>query len=52
MEAACREAGVKFMLGFCMRYNVYNRKAREIVQGGGIGRMVMGRDKLANGAGP
>ena len=38
MEAACRKAGVKFMLGFCMRYNVYNRKVREIVQGGGIGR--------------
>ena len=46
MEAACREAGVKFMLGFCMRYNVYNRKAREIVQGGEIGKMVMGRAQL------
>jgi predicted dehydrogenase len=46
MEAACRKAGVKFMLGFCMRYNVYNRKVREIVQGGGIGRMVMGRAQL------
>jgi predicted dehydrogenase len=46
MEAACRDAGVKFMLGFCMRHNVYNRKVREIVQGGGIGQMVMGRAQL------
>jgi len=46
MEAACCRARVKFMLGFCMRHNVYNRKAREIVQGGGIGQMVMGRAQL------
>ena len=32
MEAACRKAGVKFMLGFCMRNNVYHKKARELVQ--------------------
>ena len=46
MERACRQAGVKFMLGFCMRNNVYNRKAREIVQAGGIGQVVMGRAQL------
>jgi len=46
IEAACREAGVKFMLGFCMRFNVYNRKVREIFQVGGIGQMVMGRAQL------
>lgn len=46
MERACRTAGVKFMLGFCMRNNVYNRKAREIVHGGGIGRIVMARAQL------
>ncbi|MGA3326035.1 MAG: Gfo/Idh/MocA family oxidoreductase [Terriglobia bacterium] len=46
MEAACRKAGVKFMLGFCMRHNVYNRKARELVQSGALGQMVMGRAQL------
>ena len=46
MEAAVRKAGVKFMLGFCMRNNVYNKKARDLVQGGALGRMVMGRAQL------
>ena len=46
MEAAIQKAGVKFMLGFCMRYNVYNKKARELVQGGALGQMVMGRAQL------
>lgn len=44
--AACDEAHVKFMLGFCMRNNVYNKKARELVQSGAIGQMVMGRAQL------
>ena len=42
---ACR-AGVKFMLGFCMRNNVYNAKARELVQAGAIGRLVMAQARL------
>ena len=46
MEAACARAGVKFMLGFCMRNNVYNRKARELVQSGALGQVVMGRAQL------
>ena len=46
MEEAVRQAGVKFMLGFCMRNNVYNRKARELVQSGEIGQVVMGRAQL------
>lgn len=46
MEQACRRANVKFMLGFCMRNNVYNRKARELVQSGAIGQVVMGRAQL------
>jgi UDP-N-acetyl-2-amino-2-deoxyglucuronate dehydrogenase len=46
IERACRDAKVKFMLGFCMRNNVYNRKARELVQGGALGQMVMGRAQL------
>lgn len=46
MEAACRAAGVKFMLAFCMRNNVYNRKARELVKTGALGQIVMGRAQL------
>ncbi len=46
MESACKEASVKFMLGFCMRYNVYNKKARELVQSGALGQIVMGRAEL------
>lgn len=46
MEAAIRKASVKFMLAFCMRNNVYNKKARELVQAGKLGQMVMGRAQL------
>lgn len=46
MEAAVQRAHVKFMLGFCMRNNVYNRKARQLVQEGSLGQMVMGRAQL------
>lgn len=46
MEAACKKAGVKFMLGFCMRNNAYNLKARELVQSGALGSIVMGRAQL------
>ncbi|MBN1435460.1 MAG: Gfo/Idh/MocA family oxidoreductase [Sedimentisphaerales bacterium] len=46
IEQACSKAGVQFMLGFCMRNNVYNRKARELVQSGALGQMVMGRAQL------
>jgi predicted dehydrogenase len=46
MEKAVRTAGVKLMLGFCMRNNVYNRKARELVQAGKLGKMVAGRAQL------
>jgi len=46
MEEACRKAKVKFMLGFCMRSSVYHAKARELVQSGALGKMVMGRAQL------
>lgn len=46
MEKACQKAKVKFMLGFCMRNNIYNEKARELVQAGALGQMVMGRAQL------
>ena len=46
IEQACKKAGVMFMLGFCMRNNVYHKQARELVQSGGLGQMVMGRAQL------
>ena len=46
MEHACVKAGVKFMLAWCMRQNVYNRKTRELVQSGALGKVVMGRAQL------
>jgi len=46
MEQAVRKNNVKFMLGFCMRNNVYNKKARELVQSGARGQIVMGRGQL------
>jgi len=46
MEAACAKAGVKFMLAWCMRQNVYHKKARELMQAGALGKMVMGRAQL------
>ncbi len=46
MEEACEKASVKFMLGFCMRNNVYNIKARELVGSGALGKIVMCRAQL------
>jgi len=46
IQSAVEKAGVKFMLGFCMRNNVYNQKARELVQAGALGQIVMGRAEL------
>lgn len=46
MEQACTAAGVKLMLAWCMRQNVYNRQARELAQSGALGRLVMGRAQL------
>ncbi|MEI7936836.1 MAG: Gfo/Idh/MocA family oxidoreductase [Verrucomicrobiota bacterium] len=46
MEAACAKAGVKFMLAWCMRQNVLNKKMRELVQAGALGKLVMGRAQL------
>lgn len=46
MAEACTTAGVKFMLAWCMRQNVYNKKMRDLVQSGALGTMVMGRAQL------
>ena len=46
IEAAVKANGVKFMLGFCMRFNAGNAMARKLVQAGSLGQMVMGRAQL------
>lgn len=46
MEQACQAAGVRFMLGLCMRFNPYHARARELVQAGAVGRPVMARAQL------
>ena len=46
MEDACKKAGVKFMLAWCMRQNVYNKQARELVLSDALGKIVMGRAQL------
>lgn len=46
MENACKQSGVLFMLGFCMRNNPYNLKARQLVQSGQLGQIVMARAQL------
>ncbi|MDY7009420.1 MAG: Gfo/Idh/MocA family oxidoreductase [Planctomycetota bacterium] len=46
MEKACAKVGVKFMLAWCMRQNVYHKQARELVQSGTLGQIVMGRAQL------
>lgn len=46
MAQVCQAAGVCFMLGFCMRQNLYHAKARELVQAGVLGQPVMGRAQL------
>jgi predicted dehydrogenase len=46
MAQACQSAGVSFMLGLCMRQNLYHAKARELVHAGVLGRPVMGRAQL------
>lgn len=43
---ACDEAGVKLGIGFMMRYNVYHRKLRAMVQNGDLGTVVFARAQL------
>ncbi len=43
MIATARECGVKFAVGFCKRFMEQTQKARDIVQGGDLGRPVVYR---------
>ena len=46
MIEACQKAGVKLGFDYMMRFNVHNQKVRKLVQGGALGRPVMGRAQL------
>jgi len=43
MIQACRKAKVKLMIGFMMRFHPCHRKAREMIQNGELGRIVLVR---------
>jgi len=47
MVAACKSAGVYLMEGYMMKFHSLHQKAREIVQSGSIGKIVMGRAQLS-----
>jgi len=44
--AACRRNNVKLMVGFMMRFHTCHEKAREMIEKGMIGQLVMGRAQL------
>jgi len=46
MIAVCQENKVKLSLGYMMRYHTYNRKIKEMIDGGKLGNLVMGRAQL------
>lgn len=46
MIEACEKNNVKFGVAYCMRYNAYHQKAKEIIGSGQLGKLVMGRAQL------
>ncbi|MBM4082270.1 MAG: Gfo/Idh/MocA family oxidoreductase [Planctomycetes bacterium] len=46
--AACRQAGVKLMIGYCLRFYGYLRRAMEIVRSGELGCPVIWREFNTN----
>lgn len=46
MTVVVKKACVQFMTAFCMRFNPYNIKARELVQSGALGQIVSCRAQL------
>lgn len=47
MIEACQKNKVKLALGFMMRFHAYNRKAKEMVEKGILGRIVFARAQLS-----
>jgi predicted dehydrogenase len=48
MIEVCKKAGVKFGIMYNMRLNVYNQRAKEIIDQGLLGQLVMGRAQLTS----
>ena len=46
MISACDQAGVLLGVGFMMRFNVYHRKIRDMIQAGALGSPVMARGQM------
>ena len=47
MVAACKEAGVFLTEGYMMKFQDLHRKARDLVAGGKLGQIVLGRAQLS-----
>ena len=47
MIEVCKKNKVKFSLGYLMRYNVYHRKVKEMLEDGSLGTPVMARAQLS-----
>lgn len=46
MINACKRNKVKLTLGYMMRYHVYHRKIKKMIEEGSLGKLVMGRAQL------
>jgi len=46
MIDTCQKAGVKLTFGYMMRYHIYHQKAKEMIDKGMLGKLVMGRAQL------
>lgn len=40
MQKAWRQSGCRFFFGFCLRYSPFHRKIKDLLAGGGIGKLV------------
>ncbi len=47
MIEECKKNKVKFSLGYLMRYNVYHKKVKEMLENGSLGTPVMARAQLS-----
>jgi predicted dehydrogenase len=43
---ACRESGVKFMVGYMTRFNANHLRLRQMIQAGDLGQLLFGRAQL------
>ncbi|NPV54449.1 MAG: Gfo/Idh/MocA family oxidoreductase [Firmicutes bacterium] len=48
IDSLCRKQGVKFMIGFMMRFHGAHRKVKEMIDSGIIGKPIMARAQLSH----